>query len=83
MIGAVDIKYMLKEETLMEIFKMFDIDGGGSITADEIKSILGAGMNNISDKEFQMILDDADEDGNGEIEFDEFKHMVLKIFNCA
>ena len=32
----------LKEEKLYMAFKMFDIDGSGKISADELKQILGS-----------------------------------------
>jgi len=65
----------------LEVFQLFDIDGGGSITADEIKKVLGhgAGAANIDDSEWEKIIDEADEDGNGEIDFEEFKAMVYKL----
>lgn len=52
---------------------MFDEDHSGTITIDEIKKILGRGGNEIDDKEWDMIVDEVDQDGNGEIDFDEFK----------
>jgi len=32
----------LKEENLFLAFKMFDVDGSGKISADELKQILGS-----------------------------------------
>ena len=32
----------LKEEKLLMAFKMFDVDGSGKISADELKQILGS-----------------------------------------
>ena len=32
----------MKEEKLFMAFKMFDIDGSGKISADELKEILGS-----------------------------------------
>jgi calcium-dependent protein kinase len=34
-------KNMVSNEKLMQAFKMFDKDGSGTITADEIKEVLG------------------------------------------
>ena len=55
---------------------MFDKDGNGTISADEIKSVLGKAVN-------QKILDDmikeVDVNGDGEISLIEFKEMMLKF----
>jgi hypothetical protein len=50
---------------------------------DEIKKMLGAGgaVSDIDDAEWEQILDEVDEDGNGEISFKEFKHMIYKLFS--
>ena len=58
---------------------MFDVDHSGTITIDEIKKILGTGAANIDDAEWERILDEVDEDGNGEISFEEFKLMMYRL----
>jgi Ca2+-binding EF-hand superfamily protein len=56
---------------------MFDKDKSGSISGEEIKVALGfsAAPNSVIDK----IIKEVDEDGNGEISFDEFVTMMRKI----
>ena len=70
---------------MKEIFNLFDIDHSGTITAEELKKILGAKGNNkkdeIDDNEWDKIIDEVDGDGNGEISFHEFKQMIYNMFN--
>ena len=49
-----------------------DSDGGGSISIDEIKvPLIGLGLVDTI-KQVENIIDMVDEDGSGEIEFNEF-----------
>lgn len=57
---------------------MFDTDGSGSITIDELMKAFGASGDEDID-EWQQIINEVDLDGNGEIEFDEFKLMMQKL----
>lgn len=59
-------------------FKNFDKDGSGYITLNEIKSI----FNNPKIKDdniFEKLLIEADDNGDGEISMEEFKHIMLKF----
>jgi Ca2+-binding EF-hand superfamily protein len=42
--------------------------------------VLGSGVD-IDDSEWEKILEEVDEDGNGEISFAEFKDMIYKLFS--
>lgn len=59
-------------------FNLFDKDGSGSISADEVKSVLGVGKN-IDEKIWNEIVREVDENGDGEISFLEFKIMMEKL----
>jgi len=56
---------------------MFDKDGGGSISVDEIREVLSVGQN-LSDDIVNQIIKQVDENGDGEISYDEFAQMMLK-----
>ena len=58
---------------------MFDKDGGGSISAQEIKEMFSSDAQNIEDEVWDKIIDEIDEDGNGEIDFEEFCIMMKKL----
>ena len=40
--ATIEKSIYMKEEKLFMAFKMFDIDGSGKISADELKQILGS-----------------------------------------
>ena len=65
-------------DKLMQAFKMFDKDGSGTITKDEIKEVLGFDSS-IDMKLIDNIIKEVDENGDGEIQFDEFCHMMKKL----
>ena len=60
-----------------------DKDGGGSISADEMKDAIFEGKKDLSniidDQIWQEIIDEVDEDQSGVIEFDEFCAMIRNL----
>jgi len=54
---------------------MFDKDNSGALSADEIKDVL-CFDSSVDPQEVMKIIEEVDENGNGEIEFDEFCHMM-------
>ena len=60
-------------------FRLFDKDGGGTIDAAEIKATLIGDNSEIDDEVWSGIIDEVDMDGNGEIDFYEFCHMMRKL----
>jgi len=72
-------KNLTTNEKLEAAFKMFDKDGSGSISADEIKKVLGQGQNALNTKVIDEIMNQVDENGDGEISYDEFVTMMKKI----
>lgn len=76
-IATTNKQALINKERLEATFKIFDKDGSGSISADEIKSILGSG---ISDKKvLEAIIKEVDTNGDGEISLNEFKDMMIKF----
>jgi len=55
---------------------VYDKDGSGSISTDEIKDVLGVG-GNISEEVWEQIVKEIDENGDGEVSFEEFKIMMV------
>ena len=44
-VATMDKRKLLTEEKLQQAFSMFDRDGGGSISSNEVKEVLGVGKN--------------------------------------
>jgi len=76
-VATMNEKNLLSNNKLQSAFKMFDKDGGGSISIDEIKQVLSFGQN-LDEDVIKKIIDQVDADGDGEISFDEFAQMMLK-----
>ena len=57
---------------------MFDKDGSGSISSSEIKDVIGVGKN-IPEKIWDDIIGEVDEDGSKNIDFEEFKQIIMGL----
>lgn len=77
-VAAMNEKQLTTNEKLTAAFKMFDKDGSGVISADEIREVLGFG-GNLDNKAIENIIKQVDENGDGEISFEEFVAMMKKI----
>ena len=75
---------ILKKENLEYCFNAFDSDGSGKISLEEISTIFNKGNKEEIDKEdieaFRKMIKEADENGDGEISFVEFKNLMRKFF---
>jgi calcium-dependent protein kinase len=69
---------LLSKERLEAAFKTFDIDGSGTISADELKAILGK-HHAYEDEIWQEIIKEVDQNGDGVIDLREFSEMMLKF----
>lgn len=70
-------KKNISEEKLQAAFKTFDRDGNGTISANEIREVLG--IQNLDDDTVSSIISQADENQDGEIQFDEFCHLMKNL----
>lgn len=61
-----------------ESFDLFDKDKNGTISVNEIYSIMKNYGNPISKKEVQKMIDDVDTNGDGELNFEEFVTFMEK-----
>ena len=65
-------------EELTETFAMFDRDGSGSITSKELGMIMRALGQEPTDAELMDMINEVELDGNGNIDFDEFRSLMAK-----
>ena len=77
-IASTNQKQLLTTEKLQAAFKMFDKDGSGTISSDEVKEVLGFG-NALTEAQVSKIVQEVDADGNGDISFDEFEKMMRNL----
>ena len=64
-----------------EDFAAFDLDGSGAIDERELMLCFKDMKIEIDGKRLRKLLASVDEDGSGELEFDEFVEMIWKIKN--
>lgn len=67
-------------EEIMKIFRLFDDEQAGVITFKNLKRISLEIGENISDEELRDMLNEADRDGDGALNFEEF-YRVMKRRN--
>lgn len=68
------------KSNLMTAFEIFDKDGSGSITTHEIRALLGADVKS-RDTVWRELIAQVDRNGDGEIDINEFKEMMMRCLN--
>ena len=69
---------LLQDDKLRQAFRFYDKDDSGSISISEIKDVLGVGKS-IDDHVWDQVVREVDTDGNGEVDFGEFKEMMVRL----
>ncbi|KAH7282667.1 hypothetical protein KP509_35G042600 [Ceratopteris richardii] len=67
------------DEQLAEAFAVYDLDGDGFITSEELRKVLvGMGFGYCDNEQFcKLIIQSADANSDGKIDFAEFCHMMI------
>ena len=65
------------EEELREAFRVFDKDGNGFITSAELKYYLTNLGEKMTDDEVNKLIQEADIDGDGQINYEEFVKRMM------
>merc|ERR1712196_96297 len=71
------------EEELIEAFKVFDRDGNGFISAAELRHVMTNLGEKLTDEEVDEMTREADVDGDGQINYEEFVKMMMAKCGCA
>ncbi|KAK8657969.1 hypothetical protein V6N13_036186 [Hibiscus sabdariffa] len=69
-------KSTYSEEQLKLLFKVFDMDGNGFITAAELAHSMGKLGHALTVEELSEMITEADTNGDGMISFEEFSHAI-------
>ena len=78
--AAINKEKIINEETLKESFDFFDKGKNGVINLNDLKVVFKK-FKGFSINEFKSIVDDVDLDENKEINFDEYKNMMLNMLD--
>ena len=74
----IDTKKFLSKKNFDEAFQLFDKDGNGKISAEELKNIL-EGDNIVDSNAWSKIIQEFDINGDGEIDIDEFNQLLNSL----
>jgi len=66
------------KEEILKAFRLFDDDETGKISFKNLKRVAKELGEKMSDEELQEMIDEADRDGDGEINQDEFLRIMKK-----
>lgn len=76
--GALDKKELLSSANLKKAFSIFDKDGSGDISSDELETmLLEEGASPKDRKAMKKYIAQVDTDGDGNISYEEFVQMAL------
>ncbi|KAJ3777237.1 calmodulin-like protein [Lentinula raphanica] len=65
------------EEEIRQAFQVFDKDNNGTISATELKAVMESLGEKLTDQEVDEMIREADDDGDGMIDYKEFVAMML------
>lgn len=69
---------LINQEQLLEVFRSFDRDGNGYISAAELAGSMAKMGQPLTYKELTEMIKEADTDGDGVISFNEFATVLAK-----
>jgi hypothetical protein len=73
-----------EKKMIRDAFNLFDTDGDGSVTKEELKHVMETLFNTVlSEDELAAMVTEADEDGDGEVSFEEFESKVATMIRAA
>lgn len=64
------------EQELKEAFKVFDKNGDGKISAEELKTVMLNLGEKLTDDEINEMIREADANGDGQVDYEEFVKMM-------
>lgn len=80
LVAAMDRKKLLSVEHLEAVFKEFDKDKNGKISAIELKSMLDHHQN-LDVSVYAGLIKEVDMNGDGHVDYREFRDMMISLLN--
>ena len=65
------------ERELAEAFKVFDREGNGYITSQELKHVMLKVADELTEEKVDAMIKQADVNGDGQIEYEEFIALLM------
>ncbi|NRA34588.1 MAG: aminotransferase class I/II-fold pyridoxal phosphate-dependent enzyme [Polyangiaceae bacterium] len=62
-----------------KLFDRFDLDGTGKISESELQEVLHSWGEEVAEHEVRALLKEIDTDGDGEIDYEEFRNFMLNL----
>ena len=70
----------LRDIKLTQFFNLYDKDGSGTVSYDELKAALKLeSEGEFTDEEFRCLMDESDADSSQSLDLPEFKQMIVKF----
>ncbi|CAF1546250.1 unnamed protein product [Adineta ricciae] len=69
-----------QRQELKEAFDVFDTDRSGMISASELSNVFRALNINVNNSQLNQLVKQMDENGSGQVEFDEFARVMGETF---
>ena len=66
------------DKTLRAAFSVFDTNGDGTISSEEIREIMREMGEAVTEDDIQRVLGDIDSNGDGSVDYDEFSKVVTR-----
>lgn len=80
--AAYEKDLLLSSQNLYNTFKMFDADGNGSISKEELKLVFNGGhVSQRGEQVWDEIMAEVDKNNDGEISYEEFETAMKVVVN--
>ncbi|KAG4436631.1 EF-hand [Leptodontidium sp. 2 PMI_412] len=87
--GTVDLEEFIKmmsiktkpsnaDDEMRSAFNVFDKDGSGTISVDELGQLMKTFGENLSDEDLKVMIQEVDKNGDGHIDYQEFVNFFLE-----